>query len=352
MSIFNSYSKITETAPVFEGYTEENYGDILALEESYEDYVSIIEAMYKLEAAELNYIQKVAQVTENYDLSESEREESLDNIEDEWGEAFEAANQNIFQSVINYLKNLWGRITSFFVNVGRSFLALFLSGKTFAERYENDLKNANLSGFKYEMFDYTNMEISSAGENLFKIADGTIKRFIGNIPDTEEALDKHIEKIQENRANIIATIRGEYVGKGALESGEFNKALYAIFRGGAINEADKRDISVNIKEIISILKDDQKVKNIKKATKACNVAFDKKIKEIKDAENKYKKASNNEKDKRTASKIISAMNKEISIFNESRGIAMTMFRAWRTAVQERDRVYKSVCLAALRYKGK
>ena len=352
MSIFSSYvSNAIETPPVFEGYTEENYGDILALEESYADYESVIESIYLVDAAELDYFKKVRDIRENMELSDEEKEEMTAEAEEEWEKTFEAQTQNIFQRMVNMLKNLWGKIKSFFENVGRSFMALVMSGKSFAEKYEKDLLKLNLSGFKYEMFKYTNIDNKPIGEIVFKVADEVIKSQIGNVTaSSEEEYDKKIEEIQQKRADIVATVRGKYVDKGQLEPNEYASALYAYFRGGAINSKDTVTTNVDIKSIINVLKNDKIVKDIKKAINSCNNSFNKAINEIKDVERLVN--SDNKDDKKLTGKLVTVLNKKISIYNETRSVALTFFRAWRNAVHERERVYKSVCLAAFRYKGK
>jgi len=351
MSIFNFNNDYEMEAPVFEGYTDENYGDIRALEESYEDYIAVIESIYKMDVAEINYIKKLNAVNENFELADEEKESIINDIEDEYNEVTEAAAKNVFTRIIDFLKNLWGKIKSFLEDVIRTFLSMFKSGKDFAEKYEKELLKKNLKGFKYDMHLYSNLDDSSIGDNIFKLADDTISREFSDITEDDEKLNKLIEDMKKTRDKVVSDIRGKYVGRGPLEASEFNSALYSYFRSGALNTKDLEEVNVNIKKIISVLKDDSMVKNVKKALNSCNKSFDRKIKEINRTEKTFKNLDKDDNRKKTASLVIAALNKEISIFNETRSIALTFFRAWRNALHERERVYKSVCLAALRYKA-
>jgi len=167
-------------------------------------------------------------------------------------------------------------------------------------------------------------------------------------------MEKMLETMDDKKDEIIEKVRGAFVGGGSKTSEEFNKELYSHFRNGADSSDDMEEVSVNIGEIITALKSDKFMKMASDAEKDAEKVFKEKFKLI-DERDKAASANTTHKNldesKRKAWSLqISGIQKYSSLFSEAKSIALDYFRAWKTAVSERDTVYKNVCTSAFRYK--
>lgn len=352
MSIFKRKSQENEetlVAPLFEGYDCENYGDIIAIEESYDDMLAVIEAIHELDQEEIEYTKSVSEIEADENLSEEDKTSKLEEAATSFETVTEAAGGNFFEKVKKMLENLWGKLKAFFGSVVKYFNIMVSSGKTFATKYEKELTGKDLSGFIYAMYNYTNLDNN---KNVTELLSG-IKEIEATDMDTSsksvEELDETIKEIQELKTDYLNTIRGVFVGKsGGVKAEDFSKELFGYFRDGAEPGEEKPKVNVNIKDIINSLKNGSEQKMAEEARKDCDKVFSEKIKAVKSIESKIKGSKSYDKAK--ASKMISITQQQISMFSQNKTIALEFFRAWRQAIGERNNVYKSVCVAALSYK--
>jgi hypothetical protein len=361
MSIFGSRSQsVTNvTAPVYEGYDVEANGDIIALQESFEDQLAVIEALHAIDMEEIALRSDVRTLEEGT----SEYETRVQDFE----AVTEALVKDAWAKIKEFFSKLWGKIKAFFATVVRVFDGIFKSGKAFVEKYENQLRKLNLNGYKVKMFKYTNLDSAdfmeaNPKEDSKKLFDAATKAVTsGNATE----LDALIEQIRDNKEKELNDFRGELLDKGSLDSDEFAKELFAGFRNGASSEADKEEEAVNIEEIIKALKDTKAKEKVDGFSKKTNEEFGKIISNIdslhsklgaaKEKEGSYtvkQSGAEHKVGKDVAPKVLQALQAYSSLFTGFKDITMETFRAWNTAYKERNSVYKSVATGAFRYKEK
>jgi hemoglobin-like flavoprotein len=361
MSIFNRTQPVTSTpeevtAPVFEGYGAEVNGDIIALQESYEDQLPVIEAIHAIDMAELSL------------RSVKESDASAEDIESAEKE-FEAVQENAVRKGVEKIKqfflNLWGKLKAFLASVGRQFDALTKSGADFAKKYEKKLKEANLGSFKYKMHNYTDLDSPGFSDvektDVNAIINAAVDAVNGH---KEEELIDLIRKVRENAADEENELRGHLVGKGSLDASQFSKALYGLFRGGAQDKSDAKEVSLDVNAVLAVLKDEKGKKEVIEFQKATDKDFSAAIKGIKAVQSKLSSSKSTDGDvkkvkvgdtEHTVQKdisplVVEALRLASSQMGKTQNIHGQVFRAWKDAYNERSRVYKQAIVSALGHK--
>lgn len=343
MSIFGKNSTyMVDDVPVFEGYDCEFNGDLLSEEESYEDQLGIIEAIHAIDMAELEMTKELKEVTEASDIEA---------IQEKYAPVLEAALKTAWEKIKKFFMDLFGKLKAFFDSVVRFFVALFASGKQFATKYEKQLKklksDGKLVGYKAKMYKYTNMEGRTA-EDALKIANDLIDSKFGGLDNlTEEKAKEAQKKLEDEKKSFLDTLRAKFVpgiGGSDIDEDDFRKALFAHFRDGVEpTETLIDDTPVDIDAIIEVLKSGKELDAAKKAQSNCDKVFGEKINEIRKLESKYA-------EDKAAQAVLSYVHKYISLFSASKSIALAYFRAWKSAITERENTYKRICLNAFHYK--
>lgn len=349
-------------APVFEGYGSDINGDIIALQESWDDQLAIMESFYNIEANALSFQSEVATL-EASNASEYELEQAYENYQ----AVTEALVKDAATKIKEFFQKLWGKIKAFFASVARNFDAIIKNGADFAKKYEGQLKKVNLTGFKYKMFDYSldAVDFSPVDKDDHKgLADQAVllATLIKSDKDIEDA-KQMVKTERENKEDNLDKERGKFLKTGSLTSEEFGKELYAKLRGGATSKEDRHEIAVNIGSIIDTLKDTKEKKRMLEVEKKTSEKFSKAIKAVdavqtkissakaKDGSVSFKHGDNEHAIKADGSAIaLDVLRLYASQFSASNDIAMTAFRHWKDAHSERASVYKQVCMAAFRHK--
>jgi len=352
MSIFNRIQNTPDFAvPIFEGYDTEMNGDLMAIQEGYEDQLAVIEAIHGLDMEDLGMRQDIKSLKESGadDLEITTRMEKFISVTEGMG-------ANIFAKIKTFLTNMLGKLKAFFDSVIRFMNGMIKSGKDFATKYEVELKSLKLDGFKVKMFDYTNLDSGEKASNFLTIADKVCTTHLTLTGGDSEAIDHRLNKFDEQKDEIFSELRGTYCGTSKLESNEYTEALYRLFRNGAKDESDKEEKSVNIGEIVSTLKTNTALTTSQDALKDCNTIFQKEIAEISKVEklwtSEYGKKESSVEDRMLHQKLLAISQRRASAFSEAKTIALEYFRAWKEAAVARNSDYKSICMAAFRYKKK
>lgn len=328
MGIFNnnSYSNTVEV-PVLEGYGFEQNGEMRIVREGYQDQLEVIKAIHSLDMADMGARKAVKEGASTYDAEV----------------VLEGAMSNAWTKIKEFFQKLMTKLKSYFAALVRMFDAMTKSTKAFVTKYEAKLKALkNLSGFKYNMFEYENEKIDND-----KTAD-----VFANVNAYIESLGSGVNV--DDKEDIIDTIRGKIIGSSKVSLDDFNEELFGYFRKGAKNEGDKEDLDVSIFNIISIVKASKAASISQKAESAVVKEFNKKIKEIEGFEKEKvtavgKSSSEQRGGLEEALKIEQA---KLSVYNEAKNEALKFYRAWASVIKERDSVYKSICLKAFSYKKK
>lgn len=380
MSIFRQQSAVqTEDfkAPVYEGYSVQDNGDLLAFQESLDDHLSVIESIHAIDMEEIALDRDLAEMQESGPVTESQ----VDDRVSEYEIATENAFKGAWEKIKSALKALWGKLKAFFASIVRFFDGIFKSSEDFVKKYEKQLRARDLNGFEFKMFKYTNIDgyDKDEAEDYEKELTAALQEIRNGVANGAYAKsDEEIQKLRDGREEALAASRAEFVGGGgSMDSEQFKKALFGYFRDQAHDSEDKKDLKVSIGEIIDTIKESGSLKKVKKSIDDIDKKFANFLKEIaaletavansdsskdKAGNTSYKmqvQASNGNggtEDKtvhhspKQREKALNDVRVLASLFTGHREVAMTAFRAWKDAWVERNRVYKQVAISALRYK--
>lgn len=358
MSIFGTQkTSSTEeiTAPVFEGYSAEVNGDILAIQESWEDHMAVIEAIHELDMAEIGLRSDLKTLQESGATAEE-----ISQREAEFEAVTEAAVGNAWAKIKAFFTKLWGKIKAFFKSIVAQFDAIFKNSENFIKKYEGDLKRVDLTGFKFKMYDYTNIDAAKFMElDVSKEAKEMLDKAHAGLgiksEDQVKALDGLITKIRENKSDLLDSYRGDVVGQSSLSAAQFEQHLFGLFRNGADGKGDLEEKSVNITDVVAALKNTEGKKKADEFAKKTDTEFSNIIKKLGEMEAGLAKKGVENRENYSASrnaKMIEGTRVFSSLFSAQKDIQLAVFRAWKTAYTERNSAYKHLVATALRYKPK
>lgn len=338
MAIFNT-NRFDDTTEIIacEGYGIDNGGNYDAIMESYADDFAVVEAMHAFDMAEFELMKE-----SSYDAEVG-------------SPVLEASLKEIWQKIKTAFVNLGKRIMAFFKSVMDYINSLVMSGTDFANKYKERLSKLKLTGFTFDMYDY------SKTPDTFKTGVAQIKAINKEV----DGVCGKIAGVKINDANALPrleTMRNELAPKnkqvmdsarkglaGTDNAEEFSKALYEKFRNGAT----KKRVSVtSLGEYVDKLANSKQLQdNIKEAKKTVDEAFkaiEKKINAAAaDAESKVadgKWAAN-------GAKQAALMRDQIKVFTSAQTLFTKYINAWSSAVSERTRTYKALCFKAMQHKN-
>lgn len=348
----------TTAIPVFEGYSAESNGDIIAITESYEDQLKIIRSLHTIDKEDKFFQQDLKALRES-----GAEEYEIESRQSEYESVMESAIGNAWEKIKAFFKNLFGKIKAFFASVMRSLTAMFSSAEDFAKKYEPQIRKLDLIGFEYALHTYTlDMDITAAKLNVDDEVAAAIDSAVTQAPDDI----KLIKDWDDDKEKMIGELRAACLGEsGELDADELKEKIFSKFRGGADHGQKPDERKVELSKIISELKGSSKLmNNAKKAEQQMTSGFTKIISKIDSAEKKVSGAKEKDgnytvnagkhegvkmdNDKHTnALKVLQASS---AIVTETKNIMLQVFKGWKSAFEERNREYKSCILAAFRYK--
>lgn len=348
MSIFSNIGGSALSVPVIEGYGVESEGALVAVAESFQDRLAVMEAVH---AAEFINLQAIKESGGAVDALEKGG----------YVAAYESAVSNVFEKIKTFFKKLWQKIKSFFHALRRRFDLMFKDAISFVEKYESELKKLKLNGMKAKAFDYT-IDKSNAVDNVEKEAttiqaqfNAFVKNTKGNnaeaIAEARTKFEKSVDEVSLKAAKTIIS--------SATDMEEFDRGLFGFFRGGAKGPEDKTEGNVNISTIITEIKSSKSLlKTIDSASTKVDKRYSAIIKEVetaqKEAQDEIRARENGSNDLNTKryENITSVTSKLTKAIGGIQGVESKFFTAWRSAVEERNREYKGIIGKALKYKEK
>lgn len=306
---------------VAEDYSIEVDGHLLAIQEAFEDISAINE----------NFADMNAQCVDAYANGAADGkgvEGGTVALEAFLGDpVMEGFLKDTKNAIVKALKAMKDKIMAFFHSAMKYFDALVKNAKSFAEKYEDELKDKDLAGFKYDMFEYT-LEKVKLG-NVFKLANAELGKKAAVAASTEENGVKKTE----------TAVMSKLCGTSVSSMDAFRKAIYRLLRNG---KAVKMPISPNIGTIISELKSGDELADCKEAQSECESQFNEIIKDIEDARD----------DTETGSDSSKVLKRRQSAFVSAKNISMSAFGEFKHAVVERNGAYKSCLSKALHHSSK
>ena len=316
---WNNMNGAANTDIVEEDYSIENNGHLVALAEAFDELAEINESLADINA------QAIDAYADGYkDGGESGAQAAM--------EAFvgtpvmEGFLGDAKDKIVNALKKLWAKIKAFFKSALAYFDAIFMSGKKFAEKYKDEINKKTLSGFKYEMFEYT-LDAIDLGSIYTKAHNELGKRAVaGQVGNRKEAVKSTMQAL---------------CGAPVRDNAAFHKELAKKLRNG---RTDKKEITPDIGKIIGTLTDDDALQACKDARSDCDELFQTALDNI-------QKGVDHGVDNNNADAARHARD-YYSITLEAKALGMSVFDAYKSAVKERESAYKSCLSKALHFTEK
>lgn len=337
-------------------YTHDNGASRIAIESIEELHEIFIESFYNTEQAEL------AAATEGVAL-EGSRYEAV----------FEGAISDTMEKVKAFLKKLWEKVKAFFHQVKRYIDAMFMSGRDFAKKYKKDIIDADktLKDFSFKMFEYADekldtmtneIDVDGVRDKIIDEARENYDKYYTNmssqgltVQDAENAFNKSLEeykkKIEED--TLAKEMGGEM---GATCADDLDEAFFSYWRSGATDKNDKDEIDItSLRHYLDILTDSKALSQIDSAIKKNDRAYAKAIKTVDDMEKQFSKDASNIKDTDDQSKMdklrLTMGSKFATVMSTGISREQSMFNkfltSWKTALKERDTVYKQLLIAGM-----
>jgi hypothetical protein len=359
------------TAPVYEGYDVLDHGDLLAIQESYDDQLSIVQHIHELDS-ELLVLESDLSTLKDSGATDQELEQHRENVET----VMEASVAGAWESIKAFFRKLWGKLKAFFASVTRYFDGLFRSAQGFVKKYETNLKRLDLGGYKFTMHDYTHLENDGkvpgfddapAVKALYDDVFSQTAASAGNDAAMQK-LRGLIETSKDKKEEILNGVRGRILGGGSMTPEEFRGEAFGYFRAGAKNHEARKEMSVDINKVMNSIKNQEAKKKVDDFLKETDKEFSDVIKRIGTLENAFKGAKvtdsglSSEVEGPSGAKgevhhsasargtIIEGLRTLSTQITATKDIHLAFFRSWREAWAERDRTYRSVCVQAFSYK--
>ncbi|MGL5751051.1 MAG: hypothetical protein ACRCXT_11025 [Paraclostridium sp.] len=275
---------------------------------------------------------------------------------------YEASNvSGFFGKVKDFLKNMWEKIKAIF----KKFFALFDSyvktDKEFVNKYRQHLLKVNTRNFKYKGFKFKDDKIDGKDFSVVNIigkANSAAEKKIGLLPACG-AISNELEKSNKfddalknmsNTEDINELMRGSVFGNSTLTASEYTKELFQVFRSGESTKEILEDSDINVASLLNIISNTQQ--NIKTAKKDYT-DFEKIFKTaIKDVESTEKKLINDTKGSVDNSKKIKVSSSLVQVSRNALTITHIANTARLTAMKDRNRQAKAICVALMNYKPK
>jgi hypothetical protein len=343
-------------APVYEGYGVDINGDLIALEENMADRLEIVKTIHAMDSAEMSARQDIRSLQES-----GADQEAINARLGEMEVAMEASMKDAWEAIKSAFKKLWGKLVSFFADAVRSFDALTRSAEGFATKYGDKLPET----IKYKGYKYTNLGEGSISVLVDSQIQSKLDAVVAAISDPEGKegeISQNIEALKNYKTDKQDLLRGEALGHGgALNAQQFKEALFSTFRNGA-KSGDTSDQSISASELVSSMKNKKGKSAVLKMKADIDKEFGALLKRVNELQSKVKNSSDKkpaeikhgdenvsinhgDKGKQLA---LEALRTYASIFSFQKGLVMEVFRSWRAAWSECDRVYKSAALGSLK----
>ena len=266
------------------------------------------------------------------------------------------------------IKGFFGKIKAFFVNLlqkikglVKKFIALFdsytKSDKDFVNKFRRHLVSVNMKDFEYKGYKFDDAKLT--GFNCDKVLDA-IKASVDGLSGDTKYTEQSKEKCQEfldktsDTSDIEETMRGAALKacggtESKMDAGEFSKELFKLYRGGEDSKEVLDNISIST-QLNYILNTKDAVKKGNDAEKTFTKSTNDILKGIDKEASALAKATAD--DAELQSKRIQATNRYYSLLKSAQGMVTTAIGAYLTALKDRNRQAKSICVSAMNYKPK
>lgn len=313
-------------------YDVDNFGGLRIIEEAYEDLASITESIAALDIITLD---KKARA-----LREGVTVESLDSL---YEGAFQAKVKAVFSKIKKFLTELWGKVKTFFSNLSKRVIAIFMSGKDFVKKYKDKLDNGakvTVKGYKYTVATLKDKPKSDYAGLAPMSRLSALKDKVAGLKDEDEEkakeCKKELEDIKDLKDGALDSFRGAMVGKGSVADSVFTKEVLAKFRDGKFAPAE---VTYTVAEAVAILEADLS-NTVKDVSSNLDNAFKSALSDLNSAESKIKD------DDKQASLLIAISKEKVSFVTACQKVVSKYISAWNSVISDANRTTKSVVVKA------
>lgn len=260
------------------------------------------------------------------------------NMQMENGEVVYTENvlSSVWTSLKNFLKKVWEKIVALFKRFVAMFDQFFMNDKDFLKKYRARIMQSSAKDLEFKGYTFSGVEkVSNMGSELGK-----------SLADVDKVSnDATDEKITE----YLDGVRGNVIGAGKTESGDYISALKEVLYGSDSAE-DLSNIDLGKQMgIIESAKDD--IKKMEKTKKDCEKFFKDMIKKADDSDGKKaKEAAGGDKDKEGDLAKKSAAT--VKVYRGLANICTATCGQILQAYKDRNRQARAICVKAIAKSGK
>ena len=339
------------------------------------DNAGIIECQYEpgLEAA-LNI---VAESELNYNkLMQAVAKDELGYLQENGVEmVYEAgAASSFIEKIKSFFLKIWEKIKGLFRKFFAKIDSFIKEDKSFVSKYKDRVINADVKDFKFNGFKFTNLDqldsrtvyrsafkqyTDSLGTDLKKIVESKIENVAENVKDIldndkVDDLKKNIEKFNDDEQDLFEEARGAVLSASSYTSTEFTEELFKYFRDDESSKQEKElpDLGVTKSDLLTII---TTASENKKNAENDYKKLDKEINDIVKGLDKLEKNFLNaipgkDEDKKKSefnSVAVQTINTASRIIKNCLAIAQVVNGAKLTAIKDRNRQAKAICVALI-----
>jgi len=209
----------------------------------------------------------------------------------------EAFGKGFFAKVKDMFVKMWNAVKAWFEKMKKSLVMFFSSGKTFVDKFENDLRKKNVKGYKYKSFKYTASKGDAFASKILSTIDSTENEYENKLGGLDvRSSSKHKDAMDSKKDNM----KEEYDTNDDKESlfksmgvdsiSELQEESYQEYRNGSKEKEEFEDFENNSKDdMMKFIKDSSKnLADLERYQKDMDSHFSKIVKAIETAGNKYK----------------------------------------------------------------
>lgn len=270
-----------------------------------------------------------------------------------------------------FFLKIWEKIKGLFRKFFAKINSYLIDDKKFADKYKDRIINANLKDFKFKGFKFTNLDSNSAqAKDMFDAAiekldvANTFKNYSNNFGKVADAvkintgssskddIKKNIEQFNDNEQDLLEEARGATIGCGSCTSTEFTEELFKYFRDDETSKEEKElsDLGTNPSDLLSIISTTKKTIDL---TKKDLSDFERSIKTVtkeldkasRDLTNAIPDKNKDKDDQEAMSIAVQIVNIWAKMRKDALAIAQVVNGAKLTAIKDRNRQAKAICVA-------
>lgn len=255
--------------------------------------------------------------------------------------------------VKEFFVNLWEKIKGLFKKFFAMFDSYTKSDKEFVNKYKKHLISVNVKDFKYKGFNFTvdAVEVGTADTAI----NGVITPAIGEESDlSDRAKCEAIIKAGEEKTELVEKMRGAAVKESSLEASEFTKELFMKFRSGEDTKEELDNISVT-DQLMAISENSALKKAAEKAFKDLEKSIKDAIKVVDKLQSGLLKAIPDKTDKTVTegrALAVKVCSNTAALLKDKMSILQLVNGAKLTAIKDKNRQAKAICVSLMNYKAK